>query len=160
MLQLNPIGGGGKEVVFTVHPGDSISQIASEMQAVGIIHSTFAFRIDSALFGAPVVRAGSYEIPQNSSFGFVRSIIGNTPNVRVVDVHPGLTLREVEMLIVNDAGNTFANSFAQEVNAAISSSVFHPNGSLEGLIGPGQYILTPGTTPAKLLHEMQASFAK
>lgn len=160
MLQLNPIGGGGKEVVFTVHPGDSISQIASEMQAVGIIHSTFAFRIDSALFGAPVVRAGSYEIPQNSSFGFVKSIIGNAPNVKVVNVLPGLTLREVEMLIVNDAGNTFANSFAKEVNAAISSSAFHPNGSLEGLIGPGQYILSPGTTPAKLLKEMQTSFAK
>jgi len=77
-----------------------------------------------------------------------------------VNVLPGLTLREVEMLIVNDAGNTFANSFAKEVNAAISSSAFHPNGSLEGLIGPGQYILSPGTTPAKLLKEMQTSFAK
>ena len=160
VLQLNPIGGAGKEVVFTVHTGDSLTKIASEMHAVGVIHSTFAFRIDTALFGAPVVRPGSYEIPQNSSFGFVKSVLGSAPNVRVVNVLPGLTLREVEMLIVNDAGNSFANSFAKEVNAAIAASPYHPNGSLEGLIGPGQYILSPGTTPAKLLKEMQASFAK
>ncbi len=159
-LQLNPIGGGGKEVVFTVHPGDSISQIASEMQTVGIIHSTLAFRIDVALFGAPVVRAGSYEIPQNSSFGFVKSVIGSAPNVRVLTVHPGLTLKEVEVLLANDAGNTFANSFAKEVSAAISSNAYHPKSSLEGLIGAGQYILSPGTTPAKLLKEMQTSFTR
>jgi len=159
-LQLNPLGGAGKEVVFTVHPGDSITQIASEMHAVGIIHSTFAFRIDTALFGAPVVRAGSYEIPQNSSFGFVKSVIGSAPNVRVVSVLPGLTLREVETLIVNDAGTSFATSFAKEAKAAITTSSYNPNGSLEGLIGPGNYILSPGTTPAKLLKEMQASFKK
>lgn len=157
---MNPIGGSGKEAIFTVHPGDSMSQIASEMHTAGIINSPIAFRIDTVLFGSPVVVAGSYEIPQNSSFSFVKSIIGNVPNVRVINVLPGLTLREVEMLIVNDAGNSFANSFAQDVNAAITNNAYHPKSSLEGLIGPGQYVLAPGITPAKLLSEMEASFTK
>ena len=157
-LQLNPLGGGGKEVVFTVHPGDSITQIATAMSEAGIIHSTFAFRVDVALFGAPIVRSGSYILPQNSSFGFVKSVISNAPNVRVVTVVPGFTLKEVETLIAKNAGASFANSFAMKVAGAIASSPYHPNGSFEGLIGPGQYILSPGTTPEKLLKQMQSSF--
>ena len=157
-LQMNPIGGSGKEAVFTVNPGDSVAQIASEMHDAGIIHSTFAFRINSLIFGAPLVRAGSYEIPQNSSFSYVKSVIGNLPNVRVVNVLPGHTLREVERQIVSDAGNTFALSFSQAVNEQIALNSFHPNGSLEGLIGPGKYILTPSTTGKSLLKQMQKSF--
>jgi UPF0755 protein len=157
-LQMNPIGGSGKEAVFTVNPGDSVAQIASEMHDAGIIHSTFAFRINSLLFGAPLVRAGSYEIPQNSSFSYVKSVISNLPNVRVVNVLPGHTLREVERQIVSDAGNAFALTFSQAVNEQIALNPFHPNGSLEGLIGPGKYILTPSTTGKSLLKQMQTAF--
>ena len=81
-LQVDPIfHGKGKNVIVTVHSGDSMSTIAKEMHAKGVIASTLAFQIDTTLFGSFAVDAGSYEIAQGSSFSHVRSVFSAPPNV-------------------------------------------------------------------------------
>jgi peptidoglycan lytic transglycosylase G len=157
-LQIYPIGGSGRQVIVTVNAGDSLSVIAGELHAAGVVHSPLALRVDLALFGAPTVLPGSYEFSQNSSFGAVKAILGGGPNVEAVSVTPGLTLHEVALKVAGAAGNSFAETFLRDASAAASTSAFHPNGSLEGLIGAGQYIITPGTTPATLLARMETSF--
>jgi UPF0755 protein len=82
------------------------------------------------------------------------------PNIEVVDVMPGLTLNEVALSIASDAGNTFANSFVQDATSLSTESAFQPNGSLEGLIGPGNYLLTPNVTPMSLAERMVTRFEK
>lgn len=156
VLEVNPLGSPGRAVIITVHSGDSISMIASQMHAKGVIGSPLAFRIDTLLSGFPVVQPGSYKIRQHSSFSAVKAIMSS----RSVNVTPGLTLHEVAMLIVADKGNTFANSFVLDANAAAVQSPYHPNGSLEGLIGAGNYLISPRETPLQLLDKMTASFAK
>lgn len=154
-LQVYPVGGSGREVVVTVHAGDSIATIASEMHAKGVISSPLAFRIDTLLFGAPLVHPGSYSMKQGSSFALVKSILSSP----ILVVTPGLTLREVADAAAADVGNSFGVNFLADAHAASSTNPYQPHGSLEGLIGPGQYVLTPGLTPGQLLTEMEDSFA-
>src|ERR1700692_3744359 len=95
-LQVDPIfHGKGKNVIVTVNTGESLSAVATAMHAKGVIASTLAFQIDTALFGSFQVQPGSYEIAQGSSFSHVRAIFSAQPNVTTVDVTAGLTLHEV-----------------------------------------------------------------
>ncbi len=158
VLQVYPIGGSGREVIITVHSGDSIASIASELHTKGVISSAFAFRLDTLIFGTPIVVPGSYELKQGSSFAQVRTILGAIPNVHVVVVNPGLTLREVAVTVAQDTNNAFGVEFLADAKAAALASAYHPNGSLEGLIGPGQYLIAPKESPAQLLRAMEQSF--
>jgi UPF0755 protein len=159
-LQVYPLGGTGKHVIITVNAGDSLSVIAGDLHREGVVNSPLALRVDMALFGAPVVVPGSYEFAQNSSFSAVKAILGGGPNVAAVSVTPGLTLHEVALKVAAAAGNSFAETFLRDASAAAASSAYHPRGTLEGLIGAGQYVITPGTTPASLLARMQDSFSR
>ena len=163
LLQVFPIGGSGKEMVVTVHQGDSMAQIASELHQAGVLSSPLAFRAENLIFGAPLVRAGSYLIPQGASYFSVKSIIGNLPNVNVINVVPGLSLHEIAIDAASDEGNSFADSFYSESlhNGAQFMAKFgfaNAPSSLEGLIGPGQYILLPNETPTELLNQMVKRF--
>jgi cell division protein YceG involved in septum cleavage len=111
VLQAYPLGGSGREVIVTVHPGDSMATIASELHTKGVISSAFAFRLDTLIFGVPIVLPGSYELKQGASFAQVRSILGATPNVRVVTVIPGLSFHEVALNVAQDTNNAFAVKF-------------------------------------------------
>ena len=63
LLQVDPVfAGKGKEVIVTVAQGDSLATIASELHQKGVIASPFAFRMDTLIFGAPLVQSGSYEL--------------------------------------------------------------------------------------------------
>jgi UPF0755 protein len=158
-LQYFPIGGSGRLVMITVHSGDSMSSIASELHQAGVLASPFAFRVDSLIEGAPLVRPGVYEFAQGADYSNIRSILSGGPNVPQVDVTPGLTVKEVALDVANQVGNTFASQFLADASQAATTSLYHPQGNLEGLVGPGLYLITPDETPAQLLAAMQAGFA-
>jgi len=160
-LQIDPVfAGKGREVIVTVHSGDSFSTIAAELHAKGVIASTFAFRLESLVLGTPQVQIGSYQLRQGSSFAKVRSVLSAPPNVEVVDVTPGLTLHEIAIDVANDMGPAYAKRFVAAATAATTPSTFAQTGSLEGLIGPGTYIIAPSTTPSELVDKMVRSFEK
>jgi UPF0755 protein len=156
-LQVDPLfAGKGKEVIVTVHPGDSMSTIAGEMHAKGVIASPLAFQIDTTLFGSITVSPGTYGLAQGSSFSQVRAVFGNGPNV--LDVTAGLTLHEVAVDVANEKGNAFADQFVHFATPAQTPSPFRSSGSLEGLIGTGQYIITPSESPSQLASAMEQRF--
>jgi UPF0755 protein len=157
ILQTDPVfSSPGPVVVVVVHPGESLAGIAAELHAKGVIASPLAFRLDSAIFGTPIVQPGEYRIAERSSFSHVRAIF-DAPRIVVT---PGLTLHEVAVQVAQQVSTTFANTFAADATAAITESPYASKGSLEGLIGPGQYIVTPDMTPAQLLKEMVDAFKK
>ena len=158
VLQTFPLGGSGRGAVVDVKFGDSLSQIATKLHDAGVLASPLAFQIDLALFGDVQVQSGYYDIPQGASFATIRRILGGGPNVAAIGVTPGLTLWEIENQLAQAKGPAFATTFTNLAQQAASVSPYHPNGSLEGLIGPGIYVLTPNETPAALLAAMQASF--
>ena len=160
-LQVDPLfHGKGKNVIVTVSDGESMSALTSAIHAKGVIASTLAFQIDTTLFGSFRVAAGSYEIAQGSSFSHVRSVFSAPPNVVSVDVTAGLTLHEVAFDVAQGKGNSYGDSFAQLATADKTPSPFHSSGSLEGLIGTGEYIIRPGESPAQLATTMEKRFVK
>ncbi|HVB50237.1 MAG TPA: endolytic transglycosylase MltG [Acidimicrobiales bacterium] len=160
-LQVDPVfAGKGKEVIVTVQEGESVSAIAGELHAKGVIASPFAFRVENLILGTPLVRSGSYEMRQGSSFASVRSILGSAPNVGVVTVTAGLTLHEVALDVAAQKGNAYADRFVHAATAANTPSSFSDGSSLEGLIGVGTYVIKPSVTPGALAHEMVDRFAK
>jgi UPF0755 protein len=162
LLQVDPIfHGDGKDVIVTVHEGESLGAVANQMHAQGVIASPLAFNIDTTLFGSFQVAAGSYEIAQGSSFSHVRSIFSGPPNVVAVDVLAGQTLHEVANNIVADGESAaFGDKFVDVATATHTSSPFLSAGSLEGLIGTGQYVVTPGESPQQLATSMAKRFVK
>ena len=162
LLQVDPIfHSKGKDVIVTVHDGESLSAVASQMHAQGVIASPLAFDIDTTLFGSFQVAAGSYEIAQGSSFSHVRSIFSGPPNVVAVDVLAGQTLHEVADNLVTDGESAaFGDKFVEVATATHTSSPFLAAGSLEGLIGTGEYIIRPGESPQQLATSMAKRFVK
>jgi UPF0755 protein len=162
LLQVDPIfHGKNKDVIVTVRSGESLSAVASVMHAQGVIASPLAFDIDTTLFGSFQVAAGSYEIRQGSSFSHVRSVFSGPPNVVTVDVLAGQTLHEVADNLVTDGESAgFGDKFIDIAKTTHTPSPFHANGSLEGLIGTGQYIITPGESPQSLVTSMATRFVK
>jgi UPF0755 protein len=160
-LQVDPLfHGKGKNVIVNVSNGESLSALANAIHAKGVIASTLAFQIDTTLFGSFQVAAGSYEIAQGSSFSHVRSVFSAPPNVVTVDVTAGLTLHEVAFDVAQGEGNSYGDRFAQLATADKTPSPFHSSGSLEGLVGTGEYIIRPGESPAKLATTMEKRFVK
>jgi len=161
-LQVDSIfHGKGKNVIVTVSAGESLSTVANALHAKGVIASTLAFSIDTALFGSYQVAQGSYEIAQGSSFSHVRSIFNAPPNVIAVDVLAGQTLHEVAVnLIANGESNSFGDKFVAVATASVTPSPFHSSGLLEGLIGTGLYIIKPGESPAQLAATMAKRFVE
>ena len=158
LLNAFPSGGTGSETIVQVQQGQSLSSIGSTLQNDGVISSSFAFRLDTLVFGAPTVAPGSYEIRKGSSFSTIRSILGRSPNVVAINVLAGLTVHEIAVLLASDEGNTFANTFYKDAGIDAGANPFHPNGSLEGLLGTGVYVVKLGETPQQLLDAMQSRF--
>ncbi|HEY5262970.1 MAG TPA: endolytic transglycosylase MltG [Acidimicrobiales bacterium] len=159
-LQYDPIfSGKGREVVITVSPNESLSSVVNAMHAQGVIASTIAFQIDTTIFGSFHVDQGLYQIKQGSSFSHVRSIFSGPPNVVPVDVLAGQTLREVAVNLVADGESaSFGDKFLAIAKSTHSVSLFHTVGSLEGLIGTGEYDVKPGESPSTLVTAMEKRF--
>jgi UPF0755 protein len=160
LLQVDPIfHSKGQDVIVIVHQGESLSAVTGEMHAEGVIASPLAFEIDTTLFGSYQVDPGRYQIAQGSSFSHVRSIFSGPPNVVAVDVLAGQTLHEVANNMVTDGESAaFGDKFIDAATATHTPSPFHSAGSLEGLIGTGQYLITPGESAQQLATSMAKRF--
>jgi UPF0755 protein len=157
-LQVDPMfSSRGKVVIVRVSAGESVATLANDLQAHGVIGSPWAYRLYSFV-GGPTLRIGSYQIAQGSSFGHVSSVFEGPPNIVAIDVHAGQTLHEVTFSVVGAMGTNWANKFAKSITNDVTKSPFAQGSSLEGLIGVGQYIITPTTTPANLAERMVHGF--
>jgi cell division protein YceG involved in septum cleavage len=137
-LQIDPIfAGKGKEVIITVHDGDSMTTVLGELHAKGVIASPFAFRLEDEVLGAPTLHGGTFQLRQGSSFGTVRHILNSPPNVVVINATPGLTLHEIALEVASLRGVRFADQFAKVATNDATPSPYGDGSSLEGLIGAG-----------------------
>ncbi len=153
--EANP-GPPGARVIVAVAEGDSLSQVASTLEAKGVITSALAFRIWTHLHAAPVVQPGSYAFNRNDSFSAVTARLGGGPDVFQVVVEPGFTVAEVAARVEAAAPGRDATAFERLATGGTLRSPWEPAGSdsLEGLLGTGTYVLVPGETDTQVLTEM------
>ncbi len=154
-LQAYPIfSSASTYVIVQVNPGDSVATIASKLHSQGVIGSPFAFRLDSLVEGNPTAVPGNYQFRQGSSFSTVRSILNGAPNVVAINARPGLTVREIATTLSTELSGTWAATFLSATQNLAATSGWTTQSNLDGLIGSGTYVITPGTTPAQLAATM------
>jgi UPF0755 protein len=158
-LQVHPLGGPGVKVVVTIADNESAGSTIDALAHDGIVASGFAFRLSDIIHGTPTVTPGSYLFHQNQSFSTVRSILAGGPDVFSVDVLPGLTLSEVSQRVA-DLPLPPKGSFVEAQKDGSVTSGYSPAGagSLEGLVGTGEYQVLPGETSVQLLTQMVQRF--
>ena len=159
--EANPSGPKGAQVIVAVPKGAGLSSFAGTLQKDGVIDSSLAFRIWISVHGDPGVFAGSYAFNKNDSFGTVKSVLANGPNVFDLEVLPGFTVSEVATRVGQIPGHDGTKFKALATGDSLHSS-WQPAGvtSLDGLLGTGRYQLLPGETNTQLLTQMIDRFDK
>jgi len=157
--EADPPGPRGPQVIVAVRPGTGINQLASSLQAKGVIGSTLAYRIWSQVHSIPAVQSGSYAFNRNDSFADANRVIAAGPNVFPLDIPPGFTVSEVAARVGQLPGHQQA-AFAALAAGGTVHSPWQPVGvtSLEGLLGTGVYVVVPGETNLDLLTSMVDRF--
>jgi UPF0755 protein len=154
-------GAGTGEVLVTVSPGDTASDIAATMVDRGVVKSEKAFA--SAAKGDPRalgIQPGTYKLRKEMSGASALALILD-PAARMLSrltVPEGLTVKETLALI---AKKTSFKPAALQAAARDTKALELPDyakGRLEGFLFPETYEIEPGTTAATLLREMVAMF--
>ena len=160
-LQSHPFGGPGKPVTVEIVRGQSYQGASSIFAKAGVISDDTAYGFYSMLHGRPTLLPGFYTAPKNSTFGYLHHLLTLGPNTTALKVPPGFTLQEVAGRLNDWSNLKFASSFAALLRAGTVRSPYEPAGStsLEGVVAPGVYLLTPTLTPEQLLRQMVDRFS-
>jgi len=152
-------GSAGPREIINVQSGDSVGSVLSKLSADHVISSSLAFRVYDLVHGSPTILPGHYLLHQNQGFSQVHAILDSGPNILAVTVDPGLTLHEVAERVDGLPGHS-TGEFAKVAASGVVHSMFSPPGSdnLEGLLGPGNYLVAPGESDTTLLTAMVHQF--
>lgn len=132
-----------------VERGETLSEVAAELQRVGLLRGTLGFEVLARLMGLDRhIKAGQYAFELGTSVptllrGFARGMSG----LNLVTIPEGLTLVEVGVLLSRHLGVPIAafDSLGHDSTFIDSLGVNAP--SLEGYLAPNTYEFLPGTSP-------------
>lgn len=159
-IEADPLGASGPDALVYVSPGEPLDQLVGALAGKGIVSSGLAFRLDLAVQGTPTIVPGWYAIPTSSSFSAVRAALGAGPNALAIEVSSGETTREMAAGLLDVEDATFARGFLSDARNGVVRSPYQDgtSRSLEGLLAPGVYVLTPRERPTTLLTQMVQRF--
>lgn len=142
LLALTPRSADGRQIRFTVEPGETAASIAQNLHDHELIRSQLAFSIYTQLSGKRnQLQAGGYVLSANQDVAsIVDHIVEGKTDEYNITIPPGLTLKELKKVFI---GYGFSDD---EVNTAFSASYSHPllasrpvGATLEGYIFPETY---------------------
>ncbi len=141
-----PVDQNGKDQIFTVTAGESVSEIASQLASQKIIRSSDAFKSDLKAKGADSsVQAGDFTVSAAKSTDQIAQIFADGPAGKWVTLIEGW--RDEEM----------ADKLSQEIG--INSSDFIKNAK-EGYMFPDTYLFKPTTTLNDVISKLEENFNK
>ncbi|MHB8682195.1 MAG: endolytic transglycosylase MltG [Acidimicrobiales bacterium] len=147
----------GAATVVEVPSGSSVQEVARHLSDQGVISSSLALRVYFVLHGTPVVRAGGYGFRKNESLAAVRSTLEAGPDVLVVPA--GFTVAETADRLDQLPGQSASALLAAVASRAVVSRYEPPGAAnLDGLLGTGDYVLSPGERATTLLAQMVERF--
>ncbi len=163
--QLDPPGDPGEVVTFEVVPGQTVTELASDLQEAGVIGNATVFRLYARWKGFEDIQAGTYDaLRQRSSMPDVLDVLeagpAAPPPAGTITLAEGLELRDIGPQILA----TFPDLDEGELMAALlaTRSTFMPPEvqSLEGFLFPDTYRIEQGdeADEAKLVAQMMGRF--
>ena len=138
-------GPAAKATEFTVAEGSSVSSVAADLQAAGLIGSASRFKVGARLFGGgDPVQAGEFEVPKGASASAILDLLQHgRPVQRLITVTEGMPAIIVEERLA-------ANAFLTGPTPAI----------VEGSVLPDSYSFERGEARAKVVERMRAAMTK
>lgn len=155
-----PPGPSGEAIPYTLPKGRTASQIADDLEALGVLRSARQFRVLVGLMGLESkLSAGEYQLPRNASTSTIVNLLTVKKSVPTLRVTFPEGLRTEEMAILAEtAGFGRSVDFLAAVRTAVLPPDFAadlpPGHDRQGYLFPDTYILPVGATAADLVRLM------
>lgn len=156
--QLNPSGAPGAPVNFTINDGDTMSSVASRLDADGIIANATLFRWYASTKGNITLVPGYYALKPGDNAGNIIEALSTPPAQTFVSVTfpEGMTIAQMgERLSSKLTFMSQADFVAAATDGSIVSDLL-PKGvtSLEGLLFPDTYQVSGDGSEARVVSTM------
>lgn len=163
--QIDPPGPPGGKVSFEVPEGGTITDLAGDLEELGVISNSLVFRFYARQENFEAVQAGTYEdLRTNSAMGDVIEVLADgpaaPPPAAEVTVVPGLRLTEVVPVLTANLPEFDDSELAAALAAARSVYMPADSTNLEGFLYPDTYRIEDGdeADEAVLINQMTARF--
>ena len=154
-------GAGGAEVDVTIPPGTSTSGIADLLARRGVVSDGWLFRLYLRYEGARPFAAGKYAFHHGEGYTAAVAELRAGPKIVLAKlvIPEGFTLKQIGQRVGALPGRSAA-AFEAAASAGTVRSRFEPAGSntLEGLVFPDTYLVSPDETEAEILQQMVSEF--
>ena len=139
-----------------VERGQTLGQVAGELQRVGLLRGTLGFQVLARLMGLDRrIKAGQYEFALGSTVpAMLRALAQGMGGLNLVTIPEGLTVIEVGVLLSRHLGVPIAAFDSLGHDRAFCDSLGVDAPTLEGYLAPDTYELLPGTPPEVALRTM------
>jgi UPF0755 protein len=154
-------------VSVEVKSGETLDQLADDLQAKGVVRNAFWFRWFARFKGlADRLHAGRFKLDSGMGASAVVARLEEAPDVTIVRVvlAEGLTARQMATRIGSSGVGVTADQYMAEVQNGSFSEPFlsgRPAGaSLEGFLFPDTYAIPQGSTAHQVVQMQLDDFAK
>lgn len=156
--QVNPSGGPGIAVNFTVNDGDTVETVSNRLQDGDLITNAGVFRWYVARKGGLELVPGYYLIKPRDHIGNIHKVLATPPSQTFVKVTfpEGFTLNQMGERLASGTGRLSAERFVEIARAGEIRSIYQPAGqaSLEGLLFPDTYQVSGEESETQVIKRM------
>lgn len=158
--QVNPSGGPGIAINFTVNEGDTVESVSNRLEAGDFITNGRVFRWYVARKGGLQLVPGYYLIKPRDHIGNIRKVLATPPSQTFVKVTfpEGFTLEQMGERLASSSPHLSAQRFVEIARAGEVRSIFQPaeESSLEGLLFPDTYQVSGEESETQVIKTMIA----
>lgn len=154
----------GKEYLFNVPSGQTVSEIINSLENQGFVRSAFGAKLTFWISGVKTIKSGTYNISARMDTWQIASIMGsgNTATATVT-IPEGYTVRQIADLLAKkdlaDADEFIAATKAWKSDKAFLASRTKKD-SLEGYLFPDTYNINKGTPVEDIISLMLNNFER
>jgi UPF0755 protein len=166
--QLQPPTGKTDTAAFTVTSGESVRQIAQDLQQVGLIRNAFLFRVYTSYHHSGSLQAGHYEIQRGTGVAEILQVLGSgkvVAPVISVTIPEGYSVQQIAQRLQDKHVCSKTDFLKAEQNDAFDEAFLtqlkpnpHVKFRLEGYLFPDTYQFKPGTSAHDVINEMLQNF--
>jgi len=160
LRQVNPSGGPGIAVNFTVNEGDTLDSVSNRLEDGDFITNAGVFRWYVARKGGLDLVPGYYLIKPRDHIGNIRKVLSTPPSQTFVKVTfpEGFTLEQMAERLSSSSPHLSAERFLEIARSGEIRSIFQPaeESSLEGLLFPDTYQVSGEESETQVIKTMIA----
>jgi len=162
-----PISSTGKSVPFHIDPGETPTQIGTDLYIAGLIRNTLAFDMYTRINNAgPKFQAGSFVLNTNMSLTqIVAALQHGTSDQKTITLREGYPLRELAKTVEAKTIGSAADYLAAAKDPAWAATYTflpaksgNPDAPYEGYLFPDTYLIDPKAGVRGLIKEQLDQF--